>query len=267
MMYEISNLFRLDGKVCLIAGGEGLIGREIARALTMNGAFVYIGDIDLSKDGGNGEIEVIGKNRFRGLLDVTSKDSWENMVSQIIEKHGRIDCLINTAAVTNSTRAEGYDIDATNFPLDVWNSILEVNLTGTFLGIQIVGLRMVQQQAGSIITFGSLYGVVSPNHRIYEDIDVSQPPAYAISKAGVIALTRYFGTLWAESSVRVNCITPGGIEDKQPSAFVERFAALCPQGRMQKKEEIIGGVLYLCSDASNSVIGHNLTIDGGWTAW
>ena len=126
---------------------------------------------------------------------------------------------------------------------------------------------MLEQGKGSIINIASLYGVVSPNHRLYPGTGISQPVAYSVSKHGVVALTKYIATLWADKGVRVNALTPGGIYNDHNSEFIERFRQLNPIGRMSAKEELRGGIVYLSSDASAHVIGHNLIIDGGWTVW
>ena len=126
---------------------------------------------------------------------------------------------------------------------------------------------MLKQGKGSIINIASLYGVVSPNHRIYDDTPISQPIAYSVSKHGVVAMTKYLATLWAEKGVRVNALTPGGIYNGHTDPFLERFKKLNPIGRMSEKDELRGGIVYLASDASSHVVGHNLVIDGGWTAW
>lgn len=126
---------------------------------------------------------------------------------------------------------------------------------------------MVEQGSGSIINMASLYGVVSPNHRMYPGTGIVQPPAYSVSKAGVIALTRYLATLWATAKVRVNCITPGGVFNDHADLFRERYSALCPTGRMATETEMRGALIYLASDASSYCTGHNLVVDGGWTAW
>ena len=144
---------------------------------------------------------------------------------------------------------------------------MNVNLAGTFLGCQVIGQQMLKQMEGNIINIASLYGVVSPNHRMYPDTGIYQPVAYSVSKAGVIPLTRYLATLWAEKGVRVNSITPGGVYNQHNEIFMTRFSSLNPLGRMAEDWEMQGALIYLASDASSYCIGHNLVVDGGWTAW
>ena len=185
----------------------------------------------------------------------------------VLEKEGHVDVLVNNAGYTNRTKTHNQSQPAEDYPIDVWDEILQVNLTGSFLGCKVVGSHMLQAGKGSIINIASLYGVVSPNHRIYEGTPISQPIAYSVSKGGVIALTRYLGALWAERGVRVNCLTPGGVFDDHTDPFLSRFEKLNPIGKMLDKRELRGGVVFLASDASSHVVGHNLIIDGGWTVW
>lgn len=264
----MNNLFDLTGKVALITGGAGLLASEHAIALAEYGAKIIISDLnlvvceekaaELRKDGF--EVEAL-------LLDVTSKESWSSLVEQIVQKYGRIDILINNAGFTNQSKTSSFDKSFENFPLEDWNAIMNVNLTGTFLGCQVVGSQMLKQQKGSIINIASLYGVVSPNHKMYPGTGISQPVAYSVSKHGVVSLTKYLATLWAEKGIRVNSLTPGGIWNGHDGLFLERFKNLNPIGRMSDKSELRGGIVYLASEASSHVIGHNLIIDGGWTAW
>ncbi len=262
------DLFNLENRVALITGGAGLLASEHAIALHQYGAKIIISDVNMEacqekvdalKNQGV-EVEVM-------LLDVTSKDNWIQVVNQIIKKYKSIDILINNAGFTNQSKTSSFDKEFENFPLEDWNNIMNVNLTGTFLGCQIVGNQMLKQSKGSIINIASLYGVVSPNHKIYENTDIRQPVAYSVSKNGVVALTKYVATLWAKKGVRVNSLTPGGIFNGHEGLFLERFENLNPIGRMSQKDELRGGIVYLASDASSHVVGHNLIIDGGWTVW
>lgn len=266
---DTRDLFRLDGKVAVITGGSGLLGPEYAMALADFGANIVLTDID--KRQAEEIVDRIESERgvqaFALSGDVTSKKSWMEVLGIVQERFGGVDILVNNAGYTNQSRTVAFGAPAEEFPIEDWNAILEVNLTGTFLGCQVVGGHMLQKGAGSIINIASLYGVVSPHHRMYEGTGIVQPPAYSVSKAGVIGLTRYLGTLWAERGVRVNCITPGGVFNEHGEAFLSRFSKLNPIGRMQEKTELRGAVVYLASDASSHCIGHNLVVDGGWTAW
>ena len=261
-------LFNLDGKTALITGGAGLLAREHAIALASHGARVVLSDLsiealtpiveDLKSEG----YDVEGKT-----LNVTEPEAWNGICDEVVGSHGSLDILVNNAGFTNQSKIEGFGDSAEDFPLEAWNAIMNVNLTGSFLGCQAAGKQMLKQGKGSIINIASLYGVVSPNHRIYDDTPISQPIAYSVSKHGVVAMTKYLATLWAEKGVRVNALTPGGIFNGHTDPFLKRFKKLNPIGRMSEKDELRGGIVYLASDASSHVVGHNLVIDGGWTAW
>jgi NAD(P)-dependent dehydrogenase (short-subunit alcohol dehydrogenase family) len=263
-----NNLFDLTGKVAFITGGAGLLATEHALALNEYGAKVILADINLDKAN---EITCYLQEQQCEVdfikCDVTSKESWEGALHYVLDKYKKIDILINNAGFTNQSKSENFDATFENFPLEDWNAIMNVNLTGAFLGCQVIGSQMLKQQSGSIINIASLYGVVSPNHKMYPGTGISQPAAYSVSKHGVIALTKYLATLWAEKGIRVNSLTPGGIWNGHDGLFLERFKNLNPIGRMSDKSELRGGIVFLASEASSHVVGHNLIIDGGWTAW
>jgi NAD(P)-dependent dehydrogenase (short-subunit alcohol dehydrogenase family) len=263
-----NKLFDLTDKIAFITGGAGLLATEHALALNEFGAKIILADISLDKASEikknlqtqNCQVDFIE-------CDVTSKKSWQDALEFILSKYGKIDILINNAGFTNQSKSKNFDATFENFPLEDWNAIMNVNLTGTFLGCQVIGKQMLHQGSGSIINIASLYGVVSPNHKIYPGTGISQPVAYSVSKHGVVSLTKYIATLWAEKGVRVNSLTPGGIWNGHDGLFLERFKTLNPIGRMSDKSELRGGIVFLASNASSHVIGHNLIIDGGWTAW
>lgn len=269
MSIQISPLFDLRGKVALITGGAGLLAAEHAIALMDHGASVILSD--KNKAVCDQAVAVLNQNGYTDLYsfqaDVTSKESWELLLDEVVSKFGKLDILVNNAGFTNQSKSKNFDSSFEDFPLEDWNNIMNVNLTGTFLGCQVIGKYMLSHGGGSIINIASLYGVVSPNHKMYPGTGISQPVAYSVSKHGVVALTKYLATLWAEKGVRVNSLTPGGIWNGHQGLFLERFEQLIPIGRMSDKTELRGGIVYLASNASSHVIGHNLIIDGGWTAW
>jgi NAD(P)-dependent dehydrogenase (short-subunit alcohol dehydrogenase family) len=264
-----ADLFRLDGKVAIITGAAGLLGDQHAIALSELGATVVL--TDLKVDVCEARAARIAQGTRRAAIglecDVTQGASWEALVEQVTARFGHVDVLINNAAFTTRSQSDHYGAPFEEFPLEDWNQVLEVNLTGTFLGCQVVGRHMLERSSGSIINFASLYGVVSPHHRMYPDTGIYQPVAYSVSKAGVLALTRYLATLWADRGVRVNAITPGGVFNAHPETFASRYARLSPMGRMAHESEMRGAVIYLASAASAYCTGHNLVVDGGWTAW
>ena len=262
------NLFDLTNRVAIITGGGGLLASEHAIALSVYGAKVILADINIENcNEAVKKLAAEGTTAVAKYCDVTLKESWQQLATDVLNDFGSIDILINNAGFTNQSKSANYDATFENFPLEDWNTIMNVNLTGAFLGCQVIGKQMLLQGKGSIINIASLYGVVSPNHNIYPGTGISQPVAYSVSKHGVVALTKYIATLWASKGVRVNALTPGGIFNDHKGLFLERFQQLNPIGRMSDKSELRGGIVYLASDASSHVVGHNLIIDGGWTAW
>ena len=267
-MHPIPNLFDLTGRVAIVTGGAGLLASEHAIALAAHGARVALADVNMDKC--QAAVQVLkdsGVDAIALRCDVTQKTSWLELTQAVMDHFGRIDILVNNAGFTNQSKSANFDASFEDFPLEDWNQVMNVNLTGTFLGCQVVGKMMLAQGKGSIINIASLYGVVSPNHKIYPGTGISQPVAYSVSKHGVVSLTKYLATLWAEKGVRVNALTPGGIFNGHTGLFLERFEERIPIGRMSDKTELRGGIVYLASDAASHVIGHNLIIDGGWTAW
>lgn len=262
------DLFDLTGKVVLISGGAGLLGPQMASALVEKGAKVVLADLSEEKCH-----QVIQEMNFpesavsASSLDVASSDSWKNVLQQTISSLGKIDVLINGAASTNQSKTANFEAGFENFPEEDWDRIMDINLKGVFLGCQVIGRHMLDNGGGKIINIASLYGVVSPNHRIYPGTGIFQPVAYSVSKHAVIALTKYLATLWADKKIRVNALTPGGVWNGHEGLFYERYKQLNPYGDMAHKSDMNGGIIFLASDASNHVIGHNLIIDGGYSVW
>lgn len=262
------NLFDLTGRTAIVTGGAGLLASEHAIALSSQGANVVLADFNEEKCIAAAQaLQQQGVKVAAKYCNVTVKESWQTLVEDVVNEYGAIDILINNAGFTNQSKSANFDAGFEDFPLEDWNAIMNVNLTGTFIGCQVAGKQMLKQGKGAIVNLASLYGVVSPNHNIYPGTGISQPVAYSVSKHGVVGLTKYVATLWASKGVRVNAITPGGIFNGHKGLFLERFQQLNPIGRMSDKTELRGAVVYLASDASSHVVGHNLIVDGGWTAW
>jgi NAD(P)-dependent dehydrogenase (short-subunit alcohol dehydrogenase family) len=194
------------------------------------------------------------------------------MLSQVLQQFGEVNILHNNAA-GKSDDLEAFFAQFEEYSLEEWRKIMEVNLDGMFLMAQAVGKQMViQGKGGSIIQTASIYGVMGPDHRIYEGSfylgrEINTPAVYSASKAGVIGLTRHLATYWADKGIRVNTLTPGGTESGQNDEFKKRYSARIPMGRMANADEMVGALLYLASDASSYVTGQNIIIDGGLNAW
>lgn len=256
-MYK--ELFSGNNKVAIVTGGVGLIGREIVKGLYEFDYTVYIADIDEQKAN-----ELRKGTRIKFIhLDITSQDSIKEAVSTVIKNDKKIDVLINCAY----PRTKNWGLKFEHIPFDSWKENVNDHLGGYFLCCQVVAETMKQQGGGSIINFASTYGVVAPDFSIYDGTEMTMPAAYSAIKGGIITFTRYLATYYAKYKVRVNSISPGGIFDNQQPLFVEKYSKKTPIGRMARPDEIVGGVIYLASDASSYVTGHNLMIDGGWTAW
>jgi NAD(P)-dependent dehydrogenase (short-subunit alcohol dehydrogenase family) len=252
------NLFSCKDKVALVTGGLGLIGKEIVRGLDDFGASVCVADIN------EHQIEEL-KNRAAvnfQHLDITSDDSIRQVLEAVIKQFKKIDILVNCAY----PRTGDWGARCEDVSFDSWKMNVNSHLGGYFLCCQKVAERMKLQGCGSIINFASIYGVVAPDFSIYEGSTMTMPVAYSAIKGGIIALSKYLATYYAKDNIRVNCVSPGGVFDKQADNFVEKYLAKTPLGRMGTPKDMVGAVLYLASDASSYVTGHNLIVDGGWTA-
>jgi NAD(P)-dependent dehydrogenase (short-subunit alcohol dehydrogenase family) len=267
------DLFDLTGKVAVVTGGAGLLGQVFCQALVTAGANVAIIDIDKNKADETAKNINIKKNQsvLAFACDIASPDSVSTMVKEVVNKLGRIDILLNNAA------SKGSDLDRffapfENYSLQTWREVMAVNVDGLFLVAQSVGNQMKAQGGGSIIQISSIYGVVAPDQRIYEGSEyngraINSPAVYSVSKAAVIGLTSYLSTYWADSKIRVNTLTPGGIASGQNATFLGKYSDRVPLGRMGEATELIGALIYLASDASSYVTGQNIIVDGGLSAW
>ncbi|HVC93443.1 MAG TPA: SDR family oxidoreductase [Pirellulales bacterium] len=261
----LSRLFGLDGQVAAVVGGAGRIGRALCRALAEAGTKVAIVDLDSqAAEALASELSVAGRCAIALPTDATQADDLERAVERITADFGPPRLLVNSAQFRGggfySSRVEDY-------PRAAWDQVLEVNLTGVHLACQTFGRSMLRHGGGAIVNLASTYGVVSPDPRIYGGSGVNSPVAYAAAKAGVINLTRYLAVHWREANIRVNCLVPGGVFDRQSAEFVENYCSRTPLGRMATPEDYQGAVLFMLSAASAYMTGAVVTVDGGWTAW
>lgn len=255
----------------VITGGGGLLGMKHAEAIAGAGGVPVIADVDLER-----ALHVcetlrgsFGTKALALKVDITDPAQVLAMVEQVMRTLGRLDILINNAALTvkgGGARYERYFARFEEYPVELWNDALRINLTGTFLVTQAVGRVMLLQGKGVIINIASDVGVISPDHRVYEGRAFNTPIGYAVSKAGIISFTRYLATYWAPK-IRVNALSPAGVYDGQDEEFVRRLSHLIPLGRMADRDEYKGAIVYLASDASSFMTGANLIVDGGRTAW
>lgn len=266
-------MFDLSGKVAVVTGGIGILGRHFCSGLADCGASVAVVDLDeqSATELASGLKRQFGISALGIGCDVADADQVEHMVERVESKLGAIDVLHNNAASKGSD-LEKFFATVEDYPLEMWREIMSVNLDGMFLVAQAVGKRMAKRGCGSIIQTASIYGAMAPDQRIYEGSEylgrpINSPPVYCASKAGVIGLTLYLSTYWARQGVRVNSLTPGGVESGQNSTFNCRYSNRVPMGRMAKAEEMVGALVFLASDASSYVTGQNIVVDGGLSAW
>ena len=274
---KIQEKFDLTGRVAVVTGGVGLLGAEFCRTLAEAGAAVAV--VDLNESASQAVAESLTNSGYQALAvptDITRPDSVNAAVENVLSAFGRIDILVNSAALDPK-----FDPDAVNkgitpgafedYPLDLWNSALNVNLTGMFLMTQACVRPMIEQgKKGSIINICSTYGLNGPDQRIYvkEGTRVAfKPVYYTVTKAGVMGFTKYLAAYYAETEIRVNALTPGGVFNNHEEYFVKNYSAKTILGRMAKKDEMNGGLLFLASDASSYRTGNTVVVDGGWTAW
>jgi len=265
--------YNLQGSVAVVTGATGILGRRYVEALNREGAHVVIADLDLAACEKLAEdmVSETGTACLGLCLDVADPESIRTAMAEILGKFGRVDLLLNNAAT------KGDDLHAlfqptVDYDVNVWRSIMAVNIDGQFLMAQAVGRAMLTAGTGSIINVSSIYGCVGPDQRIYEGAEymgtqINTPLVYSVSKAAVHGLTRHLATEWGAGGIRVNTLTPGGVESGQNDVFVSRYSARTPMGRMARGHEMVGAMLFLASDASSYVTGQNIIVDGGWTAW
>ena len=274
------DLFRLDGRVALVTGGAGLLGRGYCEALLQAGARVVVGDVNGIR--AEALATELGREKALGqALDVTDKNSIAQTVNAAVERFGTLDVLVNNAALTvrggsESLAPADYFAPFEDYKREVWDLAVSVNLTGMLLCAQAAGRQMLSQNppGGVMVNVASTYGVVAPDQRLYEgvrspyaDSGFNTPVSYAVTKTAVLGLTRYLATYWGSKNIRVNALTPHGVFDNHDEAFVRNFVYRSPLGRMARNDEYRGALLFLVSDASSYMTGANLIVDGGWTAW
>lgn len=264
---EIQKIFDLHDKVVVITGASGMLGTQYAYGLSECGAHVVLADINILK---SKITEKRIKKKFFTKpmsikLDLTNKESILSMTDSILKKYSKIDVLINNAAYQGNSkiRSSGFE----NLELETWNQAIDVNLTGVFLCCQSIGKQMVKQKFGNIINISSTYGLVGPDQRIYGKSGQNSAIFYAATKSAILNLTRYLATYWEGTGIRVNTFSPGGVENNQDPNFIKKYSEKTPLGRMAKKNEYVGSIIFLASDASSYMTGSNLIVDGGWTAW
>ncbi len=268
------DLFSVRDRVVVVTGGLGQLGRQFTRTLVDQCARVAVFDLPESRAGLSDLCDELPESRWRFVAaGVTSRPSLEAGLAPVTAEWGAPHALINNAALDSPPGAPAAENGPfETYPERSWDRIMEVNVKGVFLCCQVIGGAMAAAGRGSVVNIASIYGLVSPDQRIYEyrrqgGDPFFKPVAYCASKSALLNLTRYLATYWAHSGVRVNTLTFGGVLNRQDKQFLEGYCARVPLGRMATPEDYDGALIFLVSDASGYMTGANLVIDGGWTAW
>ncbi len=241
----------LKGKIIIVTGGLGLLGKAFIKHLTEKGATVICADINCKDDIGSGQIH----------LDITKEISVVKAITDIVDKYGRIDGWINNAYPRTNDWGKWIE----DLPFESWQMNIDMHLNGYFLCCQKVLEQMKKQEGGSLINMASIYGIVGPDFTVYEGTQMGNAVGYSAIKGAIINLTRYLASYYGKHNIRVNCISPGGIFDNQPEPFLSNYNKKVPLKRMGTPEDIAPSASFLLSDEATYITGHNLIVDGGWT--
>ena len=258
----------LTGRVVVVTGGAGHVGSACSDALAELGASVVV--LDRKPEACARVADRLSSEFGVSCLplaqDLADEGAVRKVPATVIDRFGRIDALVNCAALVGASELEGWAVPFENQNVATWRCALEINLTSPFVLAQTCAPALTRSGHGSIVNIGTIYGIVGPRMSLYDGTGLGNPAAYAASKGGLLQLTRWLATTLAPG-VRVNAISPGGIRRDQPELFVDRYVEQTPLGRMATEEDLKGAVAYLVGDASGYVTGQNLIVDGGWTIW
>ena len=262
-------LFGLSGKVAIVTGAAGQLGGEYIKSLLSAGASVAAFDINFNST--KSKLNSLNSKKLISIeVDITKKKSLNGGLKKVVKTLGYPNILINNAAIDTPPNSDEQDTGPfETYPESSWQIMMDVNLKGTFFACQVIGGHMAKSGGGNIINISSLYGILSPDQRIYEykEKPFFKPAAYSVSKAGVLGLTKYLATYWANHNVRVNALVLGGVFNNQDEAFIDNYITKVPLGRMAREDEYNGAILFLASDASSYMTGANIVIDGGFSCW
>jgi NAD(P)-dependent dehydrogenase (short-subunit alcohol dehydrogenase family) len=242
-------MFSLKGKVLVVTGGNGLLGRQIISRLRGAGATAIAADISV----GNSDNEL--------YIDITSEDSVRDVIETIVNHHGKIDGWVNNAY----PRTKDWGNKVEDVAFESWRKNVDMHLNGYFICSKLILEQMKVQQHGSLINMASIYGIVAPDFTVYEGTSLTMPAAYAAIKGGIINLTRYLSAYYGPYQIRVNAVSPGGIFDNQNEIFVSNYNKKVPLRRMGDPEDVAAVTHFLLSDDAAYITGHNLVVDGGWS--
>jgi NAD(P)-dependent dehydrogenase (short-subunit alcohol dehydrogenase family) len=268
---EEAQRFSLEDRVVVITGCTGVLGTAYCRALAQRGARLVMADLS-DRDPATRAAALAAETGAQALgveCDVGCEEDVVALFAAAVERFGRVDAVLNNAAATGEHLMKAGDVFAAfdDYPLAVWEQVLRTNLTGVFLVAREGGKAMLRNGGGSLINVSSIYGVVAPDHRIYEGMPFSSFPAYSAGKAGVHGLTLWLAAYWGRKGIRVNTLVPGGVFNQHHEDFVQRYSDRTPMGRMADSDDLVGMVIFLASDASRYCTGQRFIVDGGLTAW
>ena len=264
---NIKKTFDLSNKVIVLTGAGGLLGSRYAEGLSQSKANVVLADKNIQKIKKMEKIlnEKYDVDSIAIKVDLNKKKSIKDLTNQVLKKYSKIDGLVNNAMYPEGPKERSYKFE--KFPLKIWNDIMAVNLTGTFLCCQEIGPIMKKQKSGVIVNISSIYGIVGADQRIYGKSKYNSTAIYGVTKSAILNLTRYLASYWNNTGIRVNTLSLGGVENNHTSNFIKNYSYRNMMGRMAQKDEYVGALIFLLSDASSYMTGSNLVIDGGWTAW
>ena len=243
-------MFNLEGKLVVVTGGNGLLGKQIVSRLREAKAQVIASDISIN-----------GENEYEMFMDVTNEESISNAIDALVSRFGRIDGWVNNAY----PRTSDWGNKVEDVPFDSWRKNVDMHLNGYFICSRLALEQMKKQQSGSLINMSSIYGVMAPDFTVYEGTSMTMPVAYSAIKGGIVNLTRYLAAYYGPFNIRVNAVSPGGIFDNQNEIFVKNYNKKVPLRRMGTGTDIAASVHFLLSDDSQYITGHNLMVDGGWS--
>jgi NAD(P)-dependent dehydrogenase (short-subunit alcohol dehydrogenase family) len=267
-MRPLAEIMDLSGRKALVTGGAGHIGLAVTEALVELGATVSILDVDAAACEKRVErLSALREHSAVGLTcDLSDEQETRQAIQETVSRLGGLDILVHCAAYGVTAQGTGWTVPFEQQTVEAWDAAIRINLTAPFVLAQEALEHLAASGHGSIILIASIYGMAGPDMGIYTGTNMENPAGYGASKGGLIQLTRHLATVLAPK-VRVNAISPGGVWRDQPDAFYQRYIARTPLHRMAKEEDLKGAVAYLASDLSEYVTGHNLVVDGGWTAW
>lgn len=264
--------FSLEERVVVITGCTGVLGAAYSQAFAERGAKLVMADL-ATREPEKRAVDIQVKTSNNHVVGVDCDINNESDVIQLfniaMEKFGRVDVVVNNAAATGEHLMKVGNVFASfeEYSTAVWEQVLQTNLTGVFLVAREGGKAMLKTGGGSLINVSSIYGVVGPDHSIYEGMPFGSFPAYSASKAGVHGLTQWLATYWGQKGIRVNTLVPGGVYNGHNEEFLLRYSRRTPMGRMANSDDLVGMMLFLASDASSYCTGQQYIVDGGLTAW